>query len=180
MKKTLLSIAAATLLITACNHTPKELTHDQLADSIEAVDTRIMSASMLDPVDTTMGNNMLTLCIQFADTYPDDTMAATYLHKAAHVALSMDRIDDMVACYDRIIDNYPDYEKLDECYYEKGIALDNAGRKDQARKAYQDFLDEFPDHFLADDIRKAIPLLDMSDELLMEHLNQGGNNASKQ
>ena len=111
----------------------------------------------------------------FADTYPTDSMAAPYLHRAAHVALSMDLIDDMVKCYDRIIDNYPDYEKLDECYYEKGIALDNAGRKEEARKAYQDFLDEFPDHFLADDIRKAISLLDMSDELLLEYLNQNGN-----
>ncbi|MBQ1409513.1 MAG: hypothetical protein IIY87_07135, partial [Bacteroidales bacterium] len=73
---------------------------------------------------------------------------------------------------DRVIDNYPDYEKHDECYYEKGIALDNAGYKEQARQANQDFLETYPDHFLAEDIRKAIPLLDMSDELLLEFLNQ--------
>ena len=175
MKKALLPIAAAALLIVACNNAPKELTQDQLRDSIETLDTLIMSASPLAPVDTAVGNSMLSMCIQFADTYPDDTMTAAYLHRAAHVAQSMDRIDDMVACYDRIIDNYPDYEKLDECYYEKGIALDNAGFKDQARKAYQDFLDEYPDHFLADDIRKAISLLDMSDELLLEFLNQQNN-----
>lgn len=174
MKRTILSIAAAALLVVACNHTPKELTHDQLHDSIEVLETQLQKVSPIDPVDTALGNNMLALCLQFADRYPDDTLAAHYLHRAAYIALSMDLIDDMVACYDRIIDNYPDYEKLDECYYEKGIALDNAGRKDQARKAYQDFLDEYPDHFLADDIRKAIPLLDMSDELLLEFLNQNG------
>lgn len=175
MKSAFLTIAAAALLIVSCNHAPKELTYDQLHDSIESLNQQIDAASPMDAVDTALGNSMLSLCVEFADKYPDDTLAALYLHRAAHVALSMDLIDDMVACYDRIIDNYPDYEKLDECYYEKGIALDNAGRKDQARKAYQDFLDEYPDHFLADDIRKAIPLLDMSDELLLEYLNQQNN-----
>lgn len=174
MKKTIL-IIAATLLVAACHHTPKELTYDQLNDSIMALEGQLQSISPLDPIDSSLGNNMMSLCIKFADTYPDDSLSAHYLHRAAIIALSMDRIDDMVACYDRIIDNYPDYEQLDECYYEKGIALDNAGRKEQARKAYQDFLDEYPDHFLADDIRKAIPLLDMSDELLLEFLNQNGN-----
>ena len=175
MKKTILTIAAASLLIVACNHTPKELTHDQIVDSIEALDAKIAEALPTDPVDTVLGNNIYSLYLMFADKYPDDSLAATYLHNAANVAFCMDRIDDMVACYDRIIDNYPDYEKLDECYYEKGIALDNAGRKDEARKAYQEFLDEFPDHFLADDIRKAIPLLDMSDELLLEFLKNNSN-----
>ncbi|MBQ6956526.1 MAG: tetratricopeptide repeat protein [Bacteroidales bacterium] len=172
MKSTFLTIAAASLFAIACNHTPKELTYDQLRDSIETIDSRFLSAAPTDPVDTAMGNKMLSYCTQFADRFPDDTLAASYLHRAAHIALGMDLIDDMVAYYDRIIDNYPDYERLDECYYEKGIALDNAGRKDQARKAYQDFLDEYPDHFLADDIRKAIPLLDMSDELLLQFLNE--------
>ena len=71
-----------------------------------------------------------------------------------------------------IIDNYPNYSQLVECYYEKGIALDNAGRKDEARIAYQEFLEEYPDHFLANDIRKALPLLDMSDELLIDYLSK--------
>lgn len=174
MKRTSIIIAATILLTVACNHTPKELTYDQLHDSIETLEGQLLTASPLATVDTALGNNMMSLCLQFADSYPDDTLAAHYLHRAAYIALSMDLIDDMVACYDRIINNYPDYEKLDECYYEKGIALDNAGRKDQARKAYQDFLAEYPDHFLADDIRKALPLLDMSDELLMKFLNQQG------
>jgi len=175
MKNRFLTIASAALILAACNHTPKELSHDQLCDSIEVLKTEMYEASPLADVDTILGNKMLTLCIQFADSYPTDTLTPYYLHQASHVALSMDRIDDMVSFYDRIIDNYPDYDKLDECYYEKGIALDNAGRKDEARIAYQDFLEEYPDHFLADDIRKALPLLDMSDELLLKFLNEQNN-----
>lgn len=176
MKKTTLAIAATFLLFVACNNSPKELSHDQLYDSIESLDSLLLTAPPMKPVDTTLGNNMMSLCIMFADKYPDDSLAAHYLHRAAYLAQSMDLIDDMVTCYDRIIDNYPEYDKLDECYYEKGIALDNAGRKDQARKAYQDFLDVYPDHFLADDIRKAIPLLDISNEFIIDIIKQNNDN----
>ena len=130
-----------------------------------------MNSAMLESIDTAKGNQLLSLYIQFADTYPTDTLAPVYLHRAAQIATGMGLIDDMGVCYDRVIDNYPNYSKLDECFYEKGLSLDNAGRKDAARIAYQEFLDEYPDHFLADDIRKAIPLLNMSDELLLDFLS---------
>jgi tetratricopeptide (TPR) repeat protein len=170
MKKLILSIAIASLAITACNNTPKEPTRDELAQSIDSIESPIMNAAQIASVDTVQGNKLVELYVQFADAFPTDTLAPTYLHRAAQVANGMGLIDDMVTYYDRVIDNYPDYVNLDECYYEKGIALDNAGRKDEARKAYEEFLEEYPDHFLADDIRCALPLLDMSDEMLFEHL----------
>lgn len=172
MKKILLTIAAACLLVAACNNKPKEPSHDELISTIDSIEPTLMLATPLAQVDTALGNSMMSLYLKFADNYPEDSLTPYYLHHAAQLALSMDLIDEMVDCYDRVIDNYPDYEKLDECYYEKGIALDNSGRKEQARQAYQDFLETYPDHFLAEDIRKAIPLLDMSDELLLEFLNQ--------
>ena len=170
MRKILLLIAVVALTV-CCNRKPAEPTHDELVMQIDTIESPLMKSAMLESVDTVKGNKLVELYIKFADKYPSDSLAAPYLHRAAQVCNGMDRIDDMVSLYDRVIDNYPEYIHLDECYYEKGIALDNAGRKDEARIAYQEFLDEFPNHFLADDIRKAIPLLDMSDELLMEFLN---------
>lgn len=172
MKKSILTIAIATIALTACNNGHKAPTHDELVQEIKAIETPLMEAAQIESIDTAKGNELLVLYTQFADAFPDDPMSATYLHRAAQVAGGMDRIDDMTAYYNRVINNYPDYAKLDECYYEKGIALDNAGRKEEARKAYQEFLDEYPDHFLAEDIRKALPLLDMSDELLLKHLQE--------
>ena len=172
MKKSVLIIALAALTLAACNRGPKELTRDELALSIDSIEQPLMDAAQFDAIDTAKGNSLIALYIQFADAFATDTMAPVYLQRAAQVAGGMGLIDDMVAYYDRVIDNYPDYAKLDECYYEKGIALDNAGRKEEARKAYNEFLEEFPDHFLAEDIRRALPLLDMSDEMLNEFLNE--------
>lgn len=174
MKKTLLITFSAILAFTvACNRSSKEPTREELFTQIDTIESPLMKAAMLESVDTAKGNKLIALYVKYADTYPDDSLAATYLHRAAKVCVGMYRIDDMVTYYDRVIDNYPEYEHLDECYYEKGLALDNAGRKNEARKAYEEFLEEYPDHFLADDIRNAIPLLDMSDELLYEFLTKG-------
>ena len=170
MKKNIFIIAAA-LALAACSHNPKEPTRDELVQSIDSIETPLMQAAMIENIDTSEGNKLIALYVQFADAYPNDTMTAPYLHRAAQVANGMGLIDDMTTYYDRVIDNYPNYIHLDECYYEKGIALDNAERKDEARKAYQEFLEEYPDHFLANDIRKTLQLLDMTDEMLFEYLN---------
>lgn len=172
MKARILIFAAALTLLAGCNRAPKEPTRDELAQNIDSIEAPLMQAAMIEAIDTAQGNKLVTLYIQFADTYPDDTLSAAYLHRAAQVANGMGLIDEMVTYYDRVIDNYPDYANLDECYYEKGIALDNAGRKEEARKAYQEFLTEYPDHFLANDIQTSLSLLDMSNELLIEYLNK--------
>ena len=172
MKKSIIYLTAAVLALAACNHKPQEPTRDELAGTIDSIETPLMESAMLESIDTAKGNQLLGLYVKFADAFPTDTLAPTYLQRAAQVADGMGLIDDMVTYYDRVIDNYPDYAHLDECYYEKGIALDNAGRKEEARKAYKAFLEEYPDHFLAEDFRKALQLLDMSDELLIEYFNE--------
>lgn len=169
MKKQLITLCCGVLMLAAC-HSAKEPSHDELAATIDSIETSLLDATRLESVDTAEGNNIIRLYTKFADTYPDDTLTAKYLHNAAKVACGMDRIDEMTEFYDRVIDNYPDYSQLAECYYEKGIALDNAGRKEEARQAYQEFLENYPDHFLANDIRMALPLLDLSDEMLIKHL----------
>lgn len=171
MKKSILILAAATIALAACNNNPKEPTRDELASSIDSIEAPLMQAAMIESIDTTKGNKLIALYVKFADAFPNDTMAAPYLHRAAQVANGMGLYDEMITYYDRVIDNYPNYGHLDECFYEKGLALDNAGRKEEAREAYEEFLEEYPDHFLAKDIRTAVSLLDMSDEMLFEHLS---------
>ena len=165
-------ILASLLLMAACSRAPKEASHNELIGKIDSMENVAKGIDIAAGADTSMASMLIDDYLTFAERFPTDSLTPGYLHHAAQWAESLGRIDDMVAIYDRVIDNYPNYAKLDECYYEKGIALDNAGRKEEARKAYNDFLDAYPDHFLANDIRSSLPLLDMSDELLIQYLEQ--------
>lgn len=159
-------VAMALLAAAGCTGSHKEMSHDELISAIDSIQEPLIKSARVESIDTAQGNKLVNLYVKFADKYPDDTLSALYLHRAAQIATGMGQIDDMVAYYDRVMENYPDYKYLDECYYFKGIALDNAGRKEEARKAYQEFLEEYPDHFLVQDIKNAISLLDVSDEVL--------------
>ena len=171
MKKIALAISVmATLAFASCNNKTDTPDHDALAHTIDSIETPLMMEAQVASIDTAKGRQLVELYVQFADAFPQDSLAATYLARAASVSNGMGNIDDMVEYFDRVINDYPDYEHLDECYYVKGIALDNAGRRDEARETYQAFLDLFPDHFLAEDIRKALPLLDKSDQWLIDSL----------
>lgn len=170
MKK-IIFLFSITAIAVACNNMAKEPSRDELSHTIDSIYSSLIASNQYENADTTQGNNIVSLFIKFADTYPTDSLTPFYLHRAAQVATGMGNIEEMIEYYNRVIDNYPDYIKLDECYYEKGIALDNAGRKDEARETYQQFLEMYPNHFLADDIRKALSLLDLSDELLIKFLN---------
>jgi len=171
MKKIAIAIGVVlTLTFTACNRGPQAPDHDTLAHTIDSIEAPIMEAAQIASIDTAKGRQLVELYVQFADAFPKDSLAATYLARAASVSNGMGNIDDMVTYFDRVINDYPDYEHLDECYYVKGIALDNAGRRDEARATYEAFLDLFPDHFLAHDIQQAIMILDKSDQWLIDTL----------
>lgn len=170
MKYRLATMCGAALLMAACAGTPKEPSRDELAATIDSLERPLMDNSRALAVDTAKGREIIDLYLHFADSYPADTLAPHYLHQAARVACGMGLIDEMSQSYNRVIENYPTYDNIAECYYEMGLALDNAGRKEEARKVYEEFLEEFPDHFLANDIRNSLPLLDLSDKMLIEHL----------
>ena len=175
-KVTSMLCVIAMLMAVSCKHAPKEMSRDELFATIDSIEKPLMQDAQLQAVDSVQGRQLVDLYVRFADAFPEDSLTPAYLHRAAQVCNGMGQFDDMANYYDRVIDNYGDYQHLDECYYEKGIALDNAGRKDAARDAYQQFLDNYTDHFLTEDIRRAMSLLDMSDELLIEYIK---NNAQQ-
>ncbi len=171
MKKTAIAMGVLfALTFTACNRGSQAPDRDELAHTIDSIEAPVMQMAQLASIDTAEGRKLVELYVQFADAFPQDSLAATYLARAASVSNGLGNIDDMVTYFDRVINDYPNFEHLDECYYVKGIALDNAGHREEARETYKAFLDLFPDNFLAEDIRKALPLLDKSDQWLIDSL----------
>ncbi|MBP5516228.1 MAG: tetratricopeptide repeat protein [Bacteroidales bacterium] len=170
----------AVALAAACNHSgdkKEDSTPDKakLSQEVSDIDKSLRQDIMAESADPVKGNNAVEKFVQYADAFPDDSISAYYLHRAAAISNNMGEFDKMVEYYDRVINNYPNYASLIDCYYEKAIDLDNAGRKEEARKAYQNFLDEYPDHYLASDIQKSMKLLDYSNEELIKSFEKKNN-----
>ena len=75
----------------------------------------------------------------------------------------------------RLTNDYPDFEDLPICYFLKGIAYESDSQFEKARQAYQTFVDKYPDHYMADQTRKMIPLVGKSPEEMLDDILAAAN-----
>lgn len=160
-------ILAATLLV-ACGPSREERI-EQIEDFEDSIFESAVAA------DEATADQLTALYTAFADKYPDDTLSPQFLLKAAEIQGNVLHTDNSIALYDRIINNYPDFEDLPICYFLKGIAYESDSQFEKARQAYQTFVDKYPDHYMADQTRKMIPLVGKSTEEMLDDILAAAN-----
>lgn len=128
-------------------------------------------------VDYAKADSLIALYTQFADHFQKDSLAPIYLMKAADVSINVGKAAEAVQYLDRIIDNYPDYADMGGCYFLKGLAFERSEQFDLAKEAYTFFVETYPDHELASDTKKMIPLLGLSSEEMMDWILENANDS---
>ena len=107
--------------------------------------------------------------MEFADQYPQDSMAPEYLFRAARMAKPLRKAAEAIALCDRIITNYPQWKVLPAIWMMKGITFqDELQNKDSARKAYKGLIERLPETRYARDAKAMIDNLQYTDEQLIE------------
>ena len=167
MKKIALFTLAAVLMV-ACGPS-REDRINQIEDFEDSIFEIAIAA------DPDVADQLTQMYVDFADKYPSDTLSPEYLMKAAEMQGNVLHTERSVELFDRIIANYPDFEDVPMCYFLKGNSLELNSQIEEAKAAYEEFLAKYPNHYMADQTRKMIPLLGMSyEEMLaytLEHAN---------
>lgn len=165
MKKSILisAISIIALLFTACGPNREErISHiEELEDSI------FEHPALLDSVTA---DGLTALYVEFADKYPSDTLAPSYLIKAAETQSNVLHTERAVSLFDRVIKDYPDYYDVPMCYFLKGTAYEQGGQYDEARKAYQEFINKYPEHFMAQQVSVMLPYVGLSPEEMLDSI----------
>jgi len=167
MKKIAL-IAIMAAMVAACGPSREER-----IEQIEDYEDSIFELSIA--ADTATADELTAMYVAFADKYPADSLTPQYLLKAAEVQSNVLHTDRAVGLFDRVIANYPDFEDVPICYFLKGKAYEDNSQYDEAKQAYQTFVDMFPDHYLADQSRSMIPLVGMSPEEMLANILDGAS-----
>ena len=167
MKKlTLITLAA--LLTVACGPS-KEERINQIEDFEDSI---FESAIAADPETA---DQLTALYVAFADKYPNDSLSPQYLMKGADMQSNVLHTERALELFDRVINDYPDFEEVPMCFFLKGNALELNSQIDEAKAAYEEFIAKYPDHFMADDARRMLPIIGKSDEeklaYILEHAN---------
>lgn len=157
------------LLLTACSTSntedPQPLTQEALLDSIDSMDLALREDLQFD---TSKSSKMVAWCLEYAERFPEDSMAPVYLLKTAQIQINGGEFEQGLSILDSIIELYPGFEDVAICQYLKGQAYEQNQQYDKAREAYTLFVTEYPDHYLAPDTRKMLPLVGLSPEEQLE------------
>jgi outer membrane protein assembly factor BamD (BamD/ComL family) len=85
------------------------------------------------------------------------------------MALSVGQVEKSVKILNRIVEEYPDYSRMEDVMFNKASHLDFELRDTtQAKVAYQEFIDRYPDSELRDDAESRIENIQYSLEELAE------------
>lgn len=152
-------------LFIACGSNNEEivdtLSQEALLDSIDSLDLSLRED--LQP-DTAKSNKMIAWCLEYANRFPEDSLAPVYMLKSAQIQINSGEFEKGLATLDSIIELYPGFEDVAICQYLKGEAYEQNQEYDKAREAYTLFVTNYPDHYLAPDTRKMLPLVGLSPE----------------
>ncbi len=164
-----ISLAVASL--TACRPS-----HDKMIQKIENAEQEL---SMIDiAADDSSAEELIGLYDHFASNYANDTLTPVYLFRAAEISANIGQTDRAIEYLDRIITTYPEYSDIAGCYFMKGYAYDLNQQYDLARDAYAEFVELFPEHYLASDTRKLLPYIGMPAEDMLNALLDSTNAAT--
>jgi tetratricopeptide (TPR) repeat protein len=152
----------ALFIATSCNTVTKE----QQIENINKLEKEVYGSQSLD---REKGISIIDAYVKFSEENPEDTTSASYLFKAAELSMNLQLGSQAILYYDKIMNNYPEFNKVEECLFLKAFVYENQLQDmDNAKKYYTQFIEEYPNHILVKDAEASIKYLGKSPEELVK------------
>lgn len=114
-------------------------------------------------------NRLLEDYARFAADFPSDSLAPEYLYKRAQFLQYMRFFEESIDGYRMITSVYPDYRHTPFCMFVQGFLFDSELQSyDSARVRYTAFLEKYPKHPLAKDVKLLLVQLGKTPDELVE------------
>jgi outer membrane protein assembly factor BamD (BamD/ComL family) len=124
-------------------------------------------------VDSIAVIELLSANQNFSSKFPTDSLSREYLYKTAGLASGSMRGIKAIDLYESVIQVYPHYKKIPECYFMEAFTYENTlGNIGKANELYHEFLVKYPDQELADDARTSIKFLRKSPEEMVREFEK--------
>ena len=164
MRKIVSILVIITVIFTACTDN-KQSKIDKIKDLEKKMNSKTDSSFSI-----AKQKELVTAYIDFAESYPDDTSAATCYYNAAKISMYTDP-KKAVEYYDKVISDYPNFRKMNDCMFQIAFTYDNY-LKDikKAKEAYEAFIKKYPNDDFADDAQSLIDMLGKTDQQIAAEL----------
>ena len=151
------------------------------------IDTLLNAAARRITADST-GNFNLSLAREYVNiseglvlAHPSNPNATDILFNGAKMAGTIRDFKKSMSLYDWVINEYPqDTVKRGQSIFMKAFTYDTGLKNiEKARENYQLFIDEYPEHDLADDAKFLVDNLGLSDQEFLKKIQSSGKKESK-
>lgn len=140
--------------------------YEEFSKEVEDLEKKILSQQ--NP-DEKLLKEATTKFQDFAGFFPEDPKSPEYLLKASDYYLILGEPEMSVKLLNRIMNDYPDYERMEDVVFNKASHLDFELRDTtEAKKAYEEFITRYPNSDLVDDAQNRIENIGLSLEELAE------------
>jgi outer membrane protein assembly factor BamD (BamD/ComL family) len=164
----LIVLASASLLFNAACTDPRTKARKAITGMEDE-----MFADTTGLIDQVKADELIRAYIDFADTCPDDTAAATYLFKAGELMMNMSNPAGAIGLFERVTNDYPGFAKADVAFFLQAFVYENnLGNMSKAAELYRAFLGKFPASDFADDAEVCLQNLGKSPEELIREFEQ--------
>lgn len=164
-----IAFAVATLIINSCEQLSEQ---EKLAQQIEMQETKMGELLSERSLNKDEVKTLLDLYESYYKTFPTDTLAANFLMKAGQNAMSHNMMGKAIRFFDYVEKNYKKTSHYPMAVFMKGFVYDQLGDTAKARKYYMRFIDNNPNHKLADDARISIKNLGKSLEEIVKSFEE--------
>lgn len=166
----LIVLALVSLVIFACNNqknTDKELSdQEKFQEEITSFEKELHSEMEADPEKA---NKVIEMYTEYWEKYPQDTLSAEYLFRAAEVAANFQQPHNAIRFLTTIETEYLDFGKYATALFMKGLIYENyIGDYKNATKAYEKYIEKYPNHSFVNDAEAAIIFMGINDEQLID------------
>jgi TolA-binding protein len=115
-------------------------------------------------------------CEAYAISDPEDPRSPKFIFDAAEIAKLLKTYNKALGLYDWLVNQYPDYSKTPSALFIKAFTLENElGQLDEAKAAYELFLEKYPDDNFADDARFSLENIGRTPEEVLKSIEAKAN-----
>lgn len=178
----LLWVAFLAVTLAACNGSADENNMSQEEQFTLIRDTEKELYASKDNFDKAKALLLIRKYDEYATAFPEDENAGEFLFRAGDLATGMNKSQEAVAFFDRVYNDYKDYEKAPDALFLKAFVLEDQVKDlAAAEKAYKEFIKNHPDHPLVGSAEFSLANLGTPTEELLkkfEEANAAANPAN--
>ena len=141
------------------------LAFEVLMDNIEKAEETLYGKNNEFRFDETKAQQCVEAYLAYCERFSQKEDAPDYMFKAADLLRALRKPGEALVYYERICTDFPDYPKVPHSVFLQGFVYENDMQDmEKARAKYEDFLNKYPDHDLADDVEFSLKYLGKSPE----------------